>query len=172
MSHSLRPHGLQRQASLPFTISWSLLRLMSVESVMLSKHLILCCSLLLPSIFPSIRIFPKDTDAFPFPTYCSWSPQGKHTGAVCHSLLPWTTFCQNSPLWPVCLGWPCTIWLIASSSYSKLLRHCRLWSMKRKGAYHSTDLSFGEQWHLVAPMKKNKHISSLTKRYNAVRHSQ
>ena len=43
MSHSLRPHGLQRQASLPFTISWSLLRLMSVESVMLSKHLILCC---------------------------------------------------------------------------------------------------------------------------------
>ena len=43
-------HGLQRQASLPFTISWSLLRLTSIESVMLSKHLILCYPLLLPSI--------------------------------------------------------------------------------------------------------------------------
>ena len=104
-------------------------------------------------------------------SYCSWDFWGKNTGVSCHSFL-WTTFCQNSPLWPVCLGWPCTTWLIASSSYSKLLRHCRLWSMKRKGAYRSTDLSFGEQWHLVAPMKKNKHISSLTKRYNAVRHSQ
>ena len=46
------------QASLSFTISWSLLKLMSIESVMPSNHLILCCSLhLLPSIFPSIRVF-------------------------------------------------------------------------------------------------------------------
>ena len=47
-----------RQASLPFTISRSLLKLMSIESVMSSNHLILCCPLLLPpSIFPSIRVF-------------------------------------------------------------------------------------------------------------------
>ena len=47
-----------RQASLSFTISWSLLKLMSMELVMASNHLILCCPLLLlPSIFPSIRIF-------------------------------------------------------------------------------------------------------------------
>ena len=46
------------QASLSFTISRSLLKLMSRESVMPSKHLILCCPLLLwPSIFPSIRVF-------------------------------------------------------------------------------------------------------------------
>ena len=46
------------QAFLSFTISWSLLRFMSIESVMLSNHLILCRSLLiLLSIFPSIRIF-------------------------------------------------------------------------------------------------------------------
>ena len=46
------------QAFLSFTISWSLLKLMSIELVMPSKHLILCCPLLLlPSIFPSIRIF-------------------------------------------------------------------------------------------------------------------
>ena len=47
-----------RQASLSFTISWSLLRFMSNESVMLSNHLILCHPLLLlPSIFPQIRAF-------------------------------------------------------------------------------------------------------------------
>ena len=48
------------QASLSFTISWSLLKLMSIEIVMLFKHLILCHPLLLPSIFPSIRIFSND----------------------------------------------------------------------------------------------------------------
>ena len=36
---------------------------------------------------------------------------------VCHSLLQWTTFCHNSLLWPVHLGWPCTAWLMASLSY-------------------------------------------------------
>ena len=47
-----------RQASLSFTISRSLLRYMSIQSVMLSSHLLLCCPLLLlPSIFPSIRVF-------------------------------------------------------------------------------------------------------------------
>ena len=46
------------QASLSFTISWSLLKLMSLESVMPSNHLILCHPLLLlTSIFPSIRVF-------------------------------------------------------------------------------------------------------------------
>jgi len=50
------------QASLSFTISQSLLRLMSIESVMPSNHLILCGPLLLlPSIFPSIRIFSSES---------------------------------------------------------------------------------------------------------------
>ena len=48
------------QASLSFTISWSLLRIMSVDSEIPSNHLILCFPLLLlPSIFPSIRFFPN-----------------------------------------------------------------------------------------------------------------
>ena len=48
------------QASLPFTISWSLFKFMSIESVMLSNHLIPRQPLLFsPSIFPSIRIFPN-----------------------------------------------------------------------------------------------------------------
>ena len=47
------------QATLSFTISWSLLKFMSTESVMPSNHHILCCSLLLlPPILPSIRVFP------------------------------------------------------------------------------------------------------------------
>ena len=46
------------QTSLFFTISQSLLRLISIESVMPSNHLILCCPLLPPSIFPSVRSFP------------------------------------------------------------------------------------------------------------------
>ena len=48
------------QASLSITISWSLPKLMSIESVMPSNHLILCCTLLfLPSVFPSIRSVPR-----------------------------------------------------------------------------------------------------------------
>ena len=62
MSDSLRPHEQSaRQASLSFTISRSLLQLMSTESLMPSNHLIVCHPLLLlPSIFPSIRVFSGD----------------------------------------------------------------------------------------------------------------
>ena len=50
------------QASPSFTISWNLLKLMSIESVMPSNHLILCHPLLLlPSIFPSIRVFSSES---------------------------------------------------------------------------------------------------------------
>ena len=49
------------QASLSFTISLSLLKLMSIELVMPSNHLILCCPLLLPSIFPTIRVFCNES---------------------------------------------------------------------------------------------------------------
>ena len=48
------------QASLSFTISWSLLKLMSIELMMPSNHLILCHPLLLPSIFPSLRVFSSE----------------------------------------------------------------------------------------------------------------
>ena len=52
------PSTAARNASLTITISQSLLRLMSIESVMPSNHLILCCPLLLlPSVFPSISFF-------------------------------------------------------------------------------------------------------------------
>ena len=66
VSDSLRPHGLQHARLSPFTISWSLLKLMSIESVIPSNHLILGRPLLLlPSSFPSIRVF-SDESAFYF----------------------------------------------------------------------------------------------------------
>ena len=61
MSNSLEAYGLQH-TRLPITISWSLLNLMSIELVMPSNHLILCRPLLLlPSIFPSIRVFSNES---------------------------------------------------------------------------------------------------------------
>ena len=55
------PWTVECQASLSFTISWSLLKLMSIESVMSFSHRILCCPLrLLPSVFPSIRVFSNE----------------------------------------------------------------------------------------------------------------
>ena len=59
MSDSFLPHG---QVSLSITNSWSLLKLMSIKSVMPSNHLILCRPLLFPpSIFPSIRVFSNES---------------------------------------------------------------------------------------------------------------
>ena len=74
-------------ASLSFTISWSLLRLVPFESMMLSNHLILCCPLLLPSVFPSIRVFSSEA-AFRirWPKYWSFSssisPSSEYSGLI------------------------------------------------------------------------------------------
>ena len=58
----MAPWSAARQAPGSFTISWSLLKLMPTESVMPSNHLIFCCPLLLlPSIFPSIRVFSNES---------------------------------------------------------------------------------------------------------------
>ena len=72
---SVTPWTAACQVPLPFTISWSLLKLMSIELVMPSNHLILCCPLLLlPSIFPRIRVFSnKSALHIWWPKYCSFS---------------------------------------------------------------------------------------------------
>ena len=69
------PGTAARQASLSITNSRSLLKLMSIESVMPSNHLILCRPLLLPpSIFPSIRVFPNESTLhIRWPEYWSFS---------------------------------------------------------------------------------------------------
>ena len=69
------PWTAAHQASLSITNSWSLLRLMSIESVMPSNHLILCHPLLLPpSIFPNIRVFSNESVLhIRWPKYWSFS---------------------------------------------------------------------------------------------------
>ena len=49
----------------------------------------------------------------------------------CHFLLQWILFCQNSSLWPIHLGWPCTAWPIASLSYTNPFAMTRLWSYRK-----------------------------------------
>ena len=76
------------QDSLSITNSQSLLRLVSIELVMPSNHLILCCPLLLPpSIFPSIRIFSNELVlCIRWPKYCSFSfsisPSNEYSGLI------------------------------------------------------------------------------------------
>ena len=76
------------QASLSFTISWSLLKLMFIESVMASNYHILCCPLLLlSSIFPSIRVFSSESALhIRWPKYWSLSfsisPSSEYSGLI------------------------------------------------------------------------------------------
>ena len=82
------PWSAAHQASLSITNSWSLLKLMSIESVMPSNHLILCCSLLLsPSIFPSIRVFSNECVLrIRWPEYWNFSfsisPSNEYSGLI------------------------------------------------------------------------------------------
>ena len=77
-----------RHESLPITNCWSLPKPMSIESVMPSSHLILCCPLLLlPSIFPSIRVFASESAlCIRWPKYWSFSfnisPSHEHPGLI------------------------------------------------------------------------------------------
>ena len=84
----MTPWTAARQASLPISNSWSLLKLMSIKSVMPSHHLILCRPiLLLPSLFPSIRVFPKESVLrIRWPKYWSFSfsisPSNEYSGLI------------------------------------------------------------------------------------------
>ena len=88
VSDSGIPWTAARQAFLSITNSQSLLKLMSIESVMPSNHVILCCPLLLlPSIFPSIRVFSHESALhIRWPKYwsCSFniSPSDEHPGLI------------------------------------------------------------------------------------------
>ena len=87
MSSSWQPQGLQHTSlPCPFTISWSLLKLLSIESVMPSNHLILCLPLL-PSVFPSIRVFSNESVlCIRWPNYWSFSfsisPSSEYLGLI------------------------------------------------------------------------------------------
>ena len=136
--------SVAHQAALSFTISKSLLKFMFIESVMLSNHFILCRPLLLPSTFPSIRIFPNELTLWirwPYllnghislPSLLSmefsrqeyWSDL-PFPPPMDHVLSEIITVTLN-----VCLEWPCTALLIASLSCRSPLAMTRLWYMKR-----------------------------------------
>ena len=82
------PWTAVHQASLSITNSWSLLKFMSIKSVMPSNPLIFCHPLLLPpSIFPSIRVFSNESDlCFRWPKYWSFSfsisPSNEYSGLI------------------------------------------------------------------------------------------
>ena len=86
MPDSATPWAAAHKASLSFTISWSLLKLMSIELVKTSNHLILCHPLLLPpSIFPSIRVFSNESAlCIRWPKYWSFSisPSNEYSGVI------------------------------------------------------------------------------------------
>ena len=88
MSNSVTPWTTAHQASLSITSSQSLPKLMSIESVMPSNHLILCHPLLLlPSIFPSIRVFSNESSLhIRWPKYWSFSfnisPSTEYLGLI------------------------------------------------------------------------------------------
>ena len=88
VSDSVTSWTAVHQASLSFIISSRLLKFMSIESVMLSNHLNLCCPLLLPpSIFPSIRVFSSEL-ALPIRWQKYWSfsfsisPLNEYSGQI------------------------------------------------------------------------------------------
>ena len=88
------------QASLSFTISWSLFKLVSIESVMLSNHLIFYCPLLLLSVFPGIRVFSNESALhIKWPKYWSFSfsisPSSEYSGLVWFPCIPRNS--QESP---------------------------------------------------------------------------
>ena len=70
-------------------------------------------------------------------SHCSWGSQGQNTEVVCHSLLQWATFCQNSPPWPVRLGWPYTAWLMVSLNYTRLSSMWSVWLVFCDCGFHS-----------------------------------
>ena len=83
----MTPWTAALQASLYFTISRSLLKLISIESVMPSNRLILCCPLLLSSIFPSIRVFSSESAlCIRWPKHWSFSfsisPSNAYSGLI------------------------------------------------------------------------------------------
>ena len=83
----MTPWTTARQVSLSLTISQSLLKLLSIEFMMLFEHLILCHPLLLPSILPSIRVFSNESALhIQWPKYFSFnfsiSPSNEYLGLI------------------------------------------------------------------------------------------
>ena len=111
--HFVTPWTAPRLASLSITNSWSLLKLMSIELVMASNHLILCHPLLLPpSIFPSIRVFSKESVLgirwsryWSFSFSFSISPSNEYSGLISFRIDWFDLLAVNAKAHPDFGGW-------------------------------------------------------------------
>ena len=118
MSDSLWPPWTTAcQASLSITNSRNLLKLMSIKSVMPSNHLILCCPLLLlPSIFPSIRVFSNESILhIRWPKYWSFLTTYIYLASVNYLYLKWLL---KSIIFPAVFYFPSCIQVSVSSIYA------------------------------------------------------
>ena len=129
------PWTAARQASLSITNSWSLLKLMSIESVMPSNHLILCCPLLfLPSIFPSIRVFSNESAlCIKWSKYWSFSfsisPSNEYSGLISFRM-DWLDF--------LALQGTLKRLLQHHSSKTSILRHSAFFTVQLSHPYMTT----------------------------------
>ena len=160
-----------RQASLSLTNSWSLLKLMSIESVMPSNHLILCRPLLLlPSIFPRIRVFSSESALhIRRPKYWSFSfnisPSNEHSGLI-FRMYWWDLLVVQRTLKSL---------LQHHSSKASILRHSAFFIVQLSHPYVTTGITIALtrwtfvgkvmsllfnmlSWLVVAFLPKSKHL--------------
>ena len=113
------PWTTARQASLSITNFQSLPKLLSIELVMPSNHLILCCPLLLlPSIFPSIRVFSNELAlCIRWPKYCNYSfslsASSQHSGLISFRIAWFDLFAVQGALMSLLSSKASVIWCSA-----------------------------------------------------------
>ena len=103
LGEKIKPHDITCQPSMSFTITWSLLKPMSIESVVTSSYLVLCHPLLLPSIFPSIRVFSNELAlCVRWPKYRSFSisPSNEYLGLISFSINGFDLFAVQANVFP------------------------------------------------------------------------
>ena len=138
VQHFANPWTAARQASLFIIISQSLLKLMSIKLVVPSNHLILCCPLLLlPSLFPSIRVFSNELVlCIRWPKYCSFSfsisPSNEYSGLISFKIY-WLDFVQGT----------LKSLLKHHSSKASILQHSAFFMVQLSYPYMTTGKSFG-----------------------------
>ena len=121
MSNSATPRIVAHQAPLPSTISRNLLKFISTESVMLPNHLILC-----PLFSSCLQPFPASGS---FSMSQLITSGGQSIGASASLSNECSELIHNSSLLLICLGCPCTAWLITSLNYASLFA-TKMWSIK------------------------------------------
>ena len=180
MSDSETPWMAAGQASLSITSSWSLLKLMPIESVMPFSHLILCRPLLLlPPIPPSIRVFSNESTLhMRWPKYWSFSysisPSNEYSGLISFRM-DWLDLLavqgtQGLVHWedPEGLGWGIHVnpWLIHVNVWQKPLQYCKVISLqlikingkKKKRVFSNTTFQKHPVFGAQLTSQPNSHI--------------